>query len=106
MPLISSKKGFLILKQNNVITPLTEDTKDKFNKLWLYPASGNIGGIIQVNTQSIYVGLRGPGGDVTPDLINAGDLPLKIELPDGQTMHLNEVIAQGTTGDGIFFCYS
>lgn len=40
---------------------------------------------------------------VTPDVLQPTDLPLKYELPIGQSQPLASVLVQGTTGDGVFF---
>ena len=100
------KAGFLIARESDVIYPLTDNDKLVFNKLWLYPASGRTaGGKLVLNGASVFVGTAAIGDRVTADELAPTDLPIKIELPPGQVQKLEEVIFQGTAGDGVFFKY-
>jgi hypothetical protein len=101
------KQGFLVLRESNRITPLTDESKLTFSKLWLYPASGASAGRLVANQNPIYVGKRGAGEPMTPDTLATDDLPLSVEILAGQPpMKLQDVIVQGTAGDGIFFSFS
>lgn len=80
-----------------------------FNKLWIYPASGltaaasGNGSILTVNSATVYIGERGDGPDVCVDILQPGDLPIKIELPQGEEKLIEDVLIYGTNGDGVWF---
>ena len=77
-----------------------------FNKLWLYPASGMSAGLLTANVGDVYIGEKGDGPNVTPDILQSGDPPIKIELPQGEEKLLEEVLIQGANvGDGVWFKY-
>lgn len=105
------KNGFLVLRQLSVITPLTDDDRLTFTKCWIYPASAAAAGLLTANANNIFIGKRGAGEPITPDILfptdNDNRITYKIEILAGQEpMKLNDVIIQGSIGDGVFFSFT
>lgn len=108
MSKIFTKSGFKPAPEANKIFALTNDSKLLFNRLWLWPASGvTTGGKRVANVGDIYVGERTEGSsDCTPDKLTTDDLPLPIELPEGETKMLRDVIVQADNAlDGVYYKY-
>jgi hypothetical protein len=106
MSKIFTKSGFARAIEAGKIYPLTNSGNEMFNRLWLWPASGITAGKRTLNDGNLYIGERTESGDVTPDEMIPGDLPMLIELPQGETKQLRDVIFQAdTAGDGLFFKY-
>jgi len=63
------------------------------------PLNGNPGGTITA------AGLQtvASANNVTPDVLQPTDLPLKYELPLGQKQLLSSVLIQGAQNDGVFY---
>ena len=105
MSKVSTKSGRQSAAEANKIYPLTTDKKLFFNRLWIYPAKAIASNKLTANTGDIYVGERTDGDiDCTPDKLTNADLPLLIELPQGETKQLCDVIFQAdNAGDGVFY---
>jgi hypothetical protein len=100
----ATQSGIYLLQNANAIERISDSHKLSFNKLWLYPAKAVAGGLLTPNTGNINVGERTESGDVTPDVLQVGDLPMVIELPQGETKLLRDVLIQGANaGDGVWF---
>ena len=108
MKLVQEQHSQIDLVNSNVIQTVAANQKGfKWNKAWIYPASGiDAGGLLVANSADIYVGKRGAGKDCTPDLLTPTDGPIKYELPVGQVLRLEDIIVQGTAGDGVFISFT
>jgi len=105
--IVKNQCGFMTLAATDTIQSLArEKKKTYFTKLWLYPANGRDGSYLTANAAEIWVGKDGDGPQITPDAIQPTDAALKIELPVGQKMALEDILVQGTAGDGIFYSYT
>ena len=97
----------VVLSATNTIQSISNRRKsDYFSKLFMWPASGLSAGLLVANAATIYVGKDGDGPLVTPDAFAPGDTPYNIILPDGEQMKLEDVLIQGTAGDGFFVSYT
>jgi hypothetical protein len=114
MSTIKTQSGVYQIQNANSMERISDNQKIVFNKLWLYPAkgvaksgdaSGLSPGLLILNGAGIFVGEHMDGADATPDALNINDLPLKIELPQGESKLLRDVLIQGAAGDGVFFKY-
>ncbi len=108
MSKVFTQSGFKAVPEANKIFTLCDSKNETFNRLWLWPARAiTAAGKRTLNTGDIYVGERMEGSaDCTPDVLATGDLPILIELPQGETKRLRDVIVQAdTAGDGLFFKY-
>lgn len=102
----TTKSGSKYAVEANVITPLTSDGKLVFNKLFIWPASAITAKKRVANVGDIYIGERTSDEDVTPDVLTPADLAFKIQLPDGETKLLRDVIFQAdNAGDGVYYKY-
>ncbi len=107
MSKVFTQSGFRATREANKITSLSDSKSETFNRLWLWPASAvTSGGKLTANAGDVYVGERTDSGDVTPDKLGTDDLSFLIQLPEGQTKLLRDVIVQAdNSGDGVFFKY-
>lgn len=106
MSKVFTKSGFMASTQANVLTPLTNDGKLYFNKLFVWPASAITGNKRVVNVGDIYIGEKTEDADCTPDVLTPADLAFEIRLPDGETKLLRDVFFQAdNAGDGVYFKY-
>jgi hypothetical protein len=106
--IISQFDYYAIKGTNTLEFPFLHRTGINFNKLWVYPGIRNgISGasILTVNAGTVYIGERGDGPDQCVDILAPGDLPFKIELPQGMEKSLSELCVYGTAGDGIWVKY-
>lgn len=109
MSKIVTQSGFYATKQANKIESIAADSKVEFNKLWLWPASGISAAVGSKGTRipnvgNIYIGERTDSEDVTPDVVATGDLPMVIELPQGENKMLRDVLIQADNlGDGVYY---
>lgn len=102
----SQMDSYVVVTSNTVEYPFLRKSGVLFNKLWIYPGVRTSGtGILAANVQNIYIGERGDGPELCPDLLSPGDLPFKIELPEGIVKSLDELLVYGTAGDGIWIKY-
>ena len=102
-----TKAGTAVASEANKIYALTNDKKLSFNRLWIWPAAAmTAGGKRTANAGNVYIGERTSSGDHTPDQLATGDAPILIELPQGETKLVSEVIFQAdTASDGVYFKY-
>lgn len=104
---IPTQSGFYAAPEANKIFSLKLDGVDvEFNRLWLYPASGINGATdkLVANAGDVYLGEKTASGSVTPDRLGNGDGPILIELPQGRTGKLSDIIFQAdNAGDGFWF---
>lgn len=105
MPWVTPVEGITLA--TGAIDQLTVDETLFFQKLWVYPGKAVVAGVITANGADIRVGKSGTAAtQYLPDVLAAGDLPLKIELPLGQKMKLSQILIKGTAGDGVFYSYT
>lgn len=98
---------FAVLSASNTIQSLAISRKSElFSKLFLWPAASATNGVLNANAATIYVGIDGDGPQVTPDALAPGDLPWSKECPDDAVMKLEDILIQGTAGDGFFVSYT
>jgi hypothetical protein len=99
--------GFTRLAFTTTIELLHQQKGGFFRKLFIYPCSSisAAGQMTQANVGSVFVGLRGDGPDVVPDVLAPTDPPLIYSLPEGQRMLIEKVIICGTAADGVFYYY-
>lgn len=101
-----TRSGLAIAAEANKLTPISNSKSDTFNRLWIWPAKGIVSFKRVANTGDIYIGERTEDQDVTTDVMASGDLPMLIELPQGEQKLLRDVIFQAdNAGDGVFFKY-
>lgn len=107
MSKILTQSGFYAVPEANKIFSFKLDGIDQeFNRLWIYPASqvDNNSGKLVANQGDIWIGERTASGDMTPDRLGSGDPPILIELPQGRTKKLSEIILQAdNANDGVWF---
>lgn len=87
----------------------------RFNKAWIYPSAAPTavtaqsllakGYILTQNSGDIYIGEKGDGPNICPDLLGKTDPPFKIELPPGEDKALEDLLIYGTAGDGVWIKY-
>ena len=95
-----------LLKQTDTIEPVDVSKKEKFRKLWIYPASGITAGKLEANSAPIWLGKDGDGPEVTTDELTPTDGPLVILIPDSlPPMRVCDLIFQGTATDGAWISY-
>lgn len=101
-------QGFKTCIAANTIEDLSDNPKLTFTKLWLYPAkSKDNSGKLVANVGNIYIGKRGAGDVVTPDLMDNAAGATLIQLEPHQTLRLCDVIIQADNAeDGVFFSYT
>lgn len=112
MSRIITKQGFKVIVAANTVEQLTDDQRIEFNKIWIYPGQRpqNQAGLLTMNAGIVYVGEQGGGDKMTPDPLQPGTtpdeiIPVKIELPEGRTKRLSDIIVQGAALDGVFYKY-
>jgi hypothetical protein len=104
MSTVKAQSDKYVIQNTDKIERLTTKRDPVFNKLWIYPASDvDDNGKLVANDNPIYIGERTEGADVTPDVLATDAAPFPIILPDGEKKKLNEVLIQGTAGDGVWF---
>jgi hypothetical protein len=111
MSKVTTQSDVYIIQNADTMEPISDNKKIIFNKLWVYPGKGiakegdgsglAIGRIIP-NTEDIYLGEKAAGEKFTPDKISLDDPPILIELPQGETKLLSEILVQSpTAGNGV-----
>jgi hypothetical protein len=74
-----------------------------WQKLWLYPIKSFAAGVPTANGASIRLGKSGAvTTQYLPDTLAATDVVIGYSLPDGQKMHINQILVRGTAADGVF----
>ena len=112
MKRITTLSTVYLIKNADSVEQVTTDKNILFNKLWIYPgkgiaksgdASGLAPGKIIPNTEDVYVGERCNGSlEMTPDLLVLDSSPILIELPQGESKFLREVLVQSSNaGNGV-----
>ena len=102
-----TKSDTVFAPEANKIFRLSDSKDATFNRLWLWPCKAiDATGKRTLNTGSVYIGEQTDSKDVTPDELASGDLPFPIQLPDGMTKQLRDVLIQAdNAGDGVYFKY-
>ena len=103
---IPTQSGFYAVPEANKIFSIQLDGVDhEFNRLWIYPASAvdHNAGKLTANVGDVYIGEKTASGNVTPDKLAFGDPPILIELPQGRSRKLSEIILQAdNANDGVW----
>src|SRR4051812_20491869 len=98
MSKITTRSGFFAAPEANKVFSIA-DRKNRdavFNRLWIYPASGvnKATSKLVANAGNAWIGERTDSGEVTPDLMELDSSPLLIELPQGQSKKIDDVLFQ------------
>jgi hypothetical protein len=107
MAIVKEQHGSYTILTTGAIESIGQSKpKATFRKLWIYPGLP-VGGVLSGNAGAVTIGKDGDGVKVVTDVLNPGDLPLKIELPEstGEVMHLSDILISGTANDGVFYSY-
>jgi len=108
MSIVSQQIDSYVIKANNTIEFIAlGKPKAVFRKLWIYPGVLAADGTVTDNTGPIRIGVNGDGPKIVTDVIQSGDAPMLIEMPEatGEQMHIGDLLIYGTANDGVILRY-